>query len=134
MPPSDPSPKPTTPDRRRFDAYCPIIDDLARAAAQSMSEKDLLDNVRRLAQLTGWWCYHTHDSRRSEAGFPDLVLAKIVPAGSARLLFVELKSEKGRLTDEQMDWLYILSLTKHPTVVWRPRHWVAGVIEHTLTR
>ena len=48
--------------------------------------------------------YHTHDSRRSVPGFPDLVLCK--PASEAgeepgRVIFAELKKETGTLEPEQ---------------------------------
>ena len=32
--------------------------------------------VKQTAELCGWLAYHTHDSRRSDGGFPDLILAK----------------------------------------------------------
>jgi hypothetical protein len=37
----------------------------------TISEKDFQETVLTLARLRGWKCYHTHDSRRSEAGFPE---------------------------------------------------------------
>jgi len=46
----------------------------------------------------GWWSYHTHDSRRSTPGFPDLVLIR-----PPRVMFIELKRETGRLTTAQKD-------------------------------
>ena len=62
------------------------------------------------------------------AGFPDLVLAK-----PGRLLFVELKSENGRLSQEQARWLAALGLTERAEVkVWRPSDWLGGTIEAVL--
>ena len=58
-----------------------------------MTEREFMEAVRHLARMTGWRCYHTHDSRRSEPGFPDLVLVR-----GGKALFVELKTAHGRLT------------------------------------
>ena len=41
-----------------------------------MTEKQWQALVQETAQLAGWMAYHTYDSRRSAAGFPDLVLAR----------------------------------------------------------
>ena len=60
----------------------------------AMSEKEFQDtHVIPLARTFGWWIYHTHISRRSEAGFPDLVGLK-----GPRCFVAELKTEKGKLT------------------------------------
>jgi len=74
--------------------------------------------VTDLATACGWQWYHTHDSRRSPAGFPDLVLAR-----PGRLLFVELKTERGRVSHAQRVWEYALRQAGAEWVVWRPRHW-----------
>lgn len=100
-----------------------------------MSENDLLSNVRQIAGLLGWFHYHTHDSRRSEAGFPDLVLVR-----GDRLIFAELKSAKGRLTPAQADWLKRLNAvapSPGKTVevyLWRPVDWTSGTIDRVLAR
>lgn len=60
-----------------------------------------------LARALGWLVYHTFDSRHSAAGFPDLVLAR-----GGRLLFVELKSEKGTLKADQLLWLDALNAVR----------------------
>lgn len=69
----------------------------------------LLGKVRRLALANSFLTYHTHDSRKSESGFPDCVLAK--PGNPGRLIFAELKSARGKLTQEQVVWLDILRRT-----------------------
>ena len=87
----------------------------------TLTEKDFMQNVLDLARLTGWRCYHTHDSRRSEAGFPDLCLAR-----RGRLVFAELKTASGRVTDAQRQWLGALSACPGLEVhVWRPADWPA---------
>ena len=42
--------------------------------------------VIEAADLLGWFVYHNPDSRRSTAGFPDLVLIR-----APRVMFLELK-------------------------------------------
>lgn len=94
-----------------------------------MKEKDLLAAVRQIAQLRGWLCYHTHDSRRSEPGFPDLVLSH---PRTGELLFVELKSRVGKATAPQQEWLAALGRGGHRAVVWRPADLIDGTIARAL--
>lgn len=97
--------------------------------AAGMKERDLQDKVVRLARSLGWLTYHTHDSRRSEPGFPDLVL--LHPA-RGRLLWRELKTEKGRATPAQKVWLAALSAVGMDAGLWRPVHWFDRTIEKEL--
>lgn len=60
------------------------------------SEADFETWLLDLAKLRGWMAYHTHDSRRSNEGFPDWVLWK-----PGRLIFAELKDNKRQPTPEQ---------------------------------
>lgn len=64
------------------------------------SEAAFQQQVVNLAGYYGWRCYHTHDSRRSQAGFPDLVLVR-----GPELIFAELKTDKGRVRAEQQLWI-----------------------------
>lgn len=50
--------------------------------AGAVMEKVFQAQVLDLAHLSGWLCYHTHNSRRSAPGFPDLVL--VAARGSLR--------------------------------------------------
>jgi hypothetical protein len=76
------------------------------------------------ARRLGWRVYHTHDSRRSEPGFPDLVLVR-----PPDLLFIELKTVKGRVTPEQVEWIADLGLVgKVEAFVWRPGDDYAAVL------
>lgn len=85
-----------------------------------MTERDFQRAVLDLCALYDWPCvYHTHDSRRSQPGFPDLVIC-----GHERLIFAELKTDKGRLSPEQLEWyerLRDLPLREPEVYVWRPR-------------
>ena len=92
-----------------------------------ISERDFQAQVLALARLCQWRCYHTFDSRRSERGFPDLVLVR-----RSRVLFIELKSERGRPTSAQQAWLADLEGTGKVDVrLWRPSDW--NEIEATLS-
>lgn len=91
-----------------------------------MTERHLQDNIVRLAKLLGWLCYHTHDSRKSTAGFPDLVLVRQYRQ-PGRALFAELKTERGRLSPAQETWCHALGAH-----IWRPSDWLDGTIERVL--
>ncbi len=94
-----------------------------------MTERELEACVVRLAGLFWWRVYHTRDSRGSAKGFPDLTMVR-----PPRLVFAELKSERGRLTIEQAEWLRAIEDTfgKPETYVWRPADWMSGAIEELL--
>ena len=83
-------------------------------ALLDISEKEWAAQVYDLARTFGWMRYHTHRSERSPAGFPDEVLVR------ERVIFVELKSEKGKLSDAQLRWLEKLTWAGAETHVWRP--------------
>jgi hypothetical protein len=94
-----------------------------------MSEAEFLKRVIELARLNGWLVAHFHDSRRQvrpgvfvgdryAAGFPDLVLVR------ERVVYAELKSDKGRLRPEQTVWLERLQGAGAEAYVWRPANWV----------
>lgn len=93
--------------------------------AAEMRESVLQLRVEQHARALGWLAYHTHDSRRSAAGFPDLVL---VHAGQRRTLFRELKTQRGRVSTAQADWLRRLTLAGQDAAVWRPADLVSGAI------
>jgi len=93
-----------------------------------MSEESFQGAVIELARLGGWEVAHFHDSRRQvapdkfvgdtdAAGFPDLVLVR------DRVLFVELKTERGRLTLRQRAWLDALARASAEVRLWRPSNW-----------
>jgi hypothetical protein len=68
-----------------------------------VSEKEWQQTVVDTARAFGWRVYHTFDSRKSAAGFPDLVMVR-----RSRIVFAELKAQKGRLTSAQEDWMFDL--------------------------
>ena len=89
--------------------------------APPLTEAELLICVREAAGVYGIRCYHTHDSRRSEPGFPDVVLV------GAGVLFRELKTRNGKLSLEQRQWLRALQAAGQDAEVWRPGDWPDGI-------
>src|SRR6202042_3444903 len=85
-----------------------------------MSEKVFQGAVIALAERNAWKVYHTYDSRKSEAGFPDLTMAR-----GRRVVFAELKSEDGRLTAPQLTWGELLAGVGGTVeyYCWRPSDW-----------
>ena len=92
-----------------------------------MSEAELQRLVAELCARLGLHHYHTHDSRRSEPGFPDSVII-----GSA-ILYRELKSRDGVLKPEQRRWGSRIIRAAGDWCVWRPRDWEDGTILRQLT-
>ena len=79
-----------------------------------MSEKQFQSQVVSLARQLVWLCYHTYDSRRCEPGFPDLVLVR------DRVMFRELKTDKGKLTLAQKALGVRLEKAGSDWATWRP--------------
>ncbi|MEU3783450.1 VRR-NUC domain-containing protein [Streptomyces sp900129855] len=88
-------------------------------AAAGASEEQWRRQVREIAARYGWRLqYHTADSRRSDAGWPDEVFGHV---GQRRTLFVEFKTDNGRIRPAQREWLAHLSDAGLEVAVWRPR-------------
>jgi hypothetical protein len=90
-------------------------DEAQQKVRERLSEKDFQARVVARARVYGWRVYHTTIPYRSAPGFPDLVLVR-----PPRLLFVELKREKGELTTAQEEWLGLLRQCLAEVRVWRP--------------
>ena len=75
-----------------------------QALWRAMTERQLYEAVHKTAVLSGWLIYHTHDSRRSYAGYPDVSLCR-----AGRLWFMELKREGQRPTTKQKEWIDALN-------------------------
>lgn len=81
-----------------------------------LSEKQWQKQIVDLAAQLGWRkTYHVYDSRRSHSGWPDLVLLR------DRIVYVEVKTERGKLSDTQKDWLNAIVNAKGEAYVARPR-------------
>ena len=81
----------------------------------SITEAEFERQVKQLAATFGFSYYHTWRSIHSPAGYPDCCLAK-----PGRLVFAELKSDKGKVSEKQQEWLDDLEATGAETYVWRP--------------
>lgn len=92
-----------------------------------MTEAQLQDAIIACARALRWLVYHTHDSRHSAAGFPDLTLVR-----GRRLLFVELKKATGDTTAAQRAWMQALRDANVEVYLWRPVQWTNGEIEGVL--
>lgn len=88
-----------------------------------ITEKNFQQSVIDLARLHGCLVYHTYDSRRSEKGWPDLVIV-----GPRGVLFRELKADRGRVKPEQWEWIEALKLAGQDAGVWRPVDWPEVVL------
>ena len=82
-----------------------------------VTERDLREWIRDLCKLFGWKMYFTWRSFHSPAGFPDLVLAN---PEQKRVIFAELKSEKGQPTPKQIEWLDALDACGQEVYLWKP--------------
>ncbi len=105
-----------------------VVEEVITALKSRISEKVFMQMVVELALLLGYLAYHTYDSRRCVAGFPDLVLVQPARTGRAgRIIFVELKVARNTTTAEQDTWLAALQSTQDITgievYIWRPEQW-----------
>lgn len=92
----------------------------------AITEEKFLEQIISLARIYGWkvahfrpamtkWGWRTAVSGDGK-GFPDCVLVK-----TGRMIFAELKSDTGKLSPEQVEWLRILGLKMGIEVyIWRP--------------
>lgn len=103
-----------------------------------LTEAQFQIQVVQLAQLLKWHVAHFRPARvivqgketwrtpvsGNGAGFPDLCMAR-----AGLVIFAELKTDRGKLSPLQMDWLDALGGpaaakgSRHRCYVWRPRDW-----------
>ena len=87
---------------------------------REIPEKAFMEQIREIAIVSGWMTYHTHNSQRSEPGWPDLALYK-----DRRLVFIETKRQIGRVTPEQQTWIDALNTVDGAVqaYIFRPSDW-----------
>jgi hypothetical protein len=90
-----------------------------------MNEAQWQSQVVQLAQTFGWLVQHTRPAKvgdkwmtpiTGDVGFPDLVLAH----PQRGVLFAELKTARGRLSEPQRDWARVLRAGGAECHLWRP--------------
>ena len=92
---------------------------------RKISEKVFQAEVIKAARIHGWRVAHFRPGMTQRgrwvtpvqgdgAGFPDLVLVK------DRVLFVELKTGDGVISEKQKAWITALGLAGASVDVWRP--------------
>ena len=109
-------------------------------ASVTETESDFLASLIEYAQARRWRVAHFRHGMTSRvdksgkpvwvtpvqadgAGFPDLVLVR-----DGSLLFVEAKSERGKPSQAQQEWLWdltkvVYSSSRVEVHVWRPSNW-----------
>ena len=86
---------------------------------KAVTEKAFQASIIQLLKLKNILHFHDNDSRRNNAGLPDLIVIK-----NDTIFLWELKSEKGKLRPSQEVWLDALSKVKKVDVrVLRPNDW-----------
>lgn len=113
-----------------------ILDAIARASAEGRvvehgkpapisptDESEFQSLVVAEAKTRGWKVYHTFDSRRSEPGFPDLIMIR-----GRRKIAAELKMSGNKPTAAQLDWLSAFHRAGDEIAVWYPHQW-AEIVE-----
>ena len=86
---------------------------LDRQTSEAAFQRSLLE----VADMFGWSTHHEVDSRRSNAGLPDLICAHPVHG----VCFIELKAEGKYLRPEQKEWRDVLTAAGARFYVLRPR-------------
>lgn len=88
-----------------------------RQKKPKITEKLFQGRVEQALKIAGWRVYHTWNSMRSAKGFPDIVA---LHPKRKKPLVVELKTETGKLTPEQEEWLALFSDCGVDTWLLRP--------------
>jgi len=82
-----------------------------------VTERDLREWVRDLCNLFGWRFLFTWTSIHSPRGMLDLLL---INKEQKRVIFAELKSEKGKMSPEQQQVFEELKACGQEVWLWRP--------------
>jgi hypothetical protein len=96
-----------------------------------VDERTFQDKIIEYARIRGWLVHHDRPARtadgwrtaiQGDAGFPDLVLARL-----GRVVFAEVKTEKGTVSVPQKRWrTHLAPEGQIPDVevfLWRPKDW-----------
>ena len=114
----------------------PDLTTAQKVLATAMKESELQDAILELAERLGWYVHAERPARtiqgwrtpiQGKPGYPDLTLCRL-----GTILWIECKSERGRLTEEQNSWLSDLNANKTCAHWFRPSAWLSGDIERLL--
>lgn len=98
-----------------------------------ISERAFQSQVVRYARLMGWRVWHDNATNapklcrsckqplklpRNEAGLVDLILLR-----RPRVVWAELKSERGKVSPEQASFIAELRAAHQEVYLWRPSDW-----------
>lgn len=87
----------------------------AHIAATTWTEADLQAHIVKRCDELKLLVFHDNDARLNRAGFPDLCIV------GRRVLHVELKSNTGTRTEEQMVWAMGVNAAENGEYrLWRP--------------
>jgi hypothetical protein len=79
-----------------------------------VKEKQFMMWIWSYAERAGWLVYHTHNSRRSPSGFPDLFMVR-----GDRAVALECKAGRGQASPDQKKWIARMNQAGIPAyVVW----------------
>ena len=93
-----------------------------------MTEAEFQGALVELAEVLGWRWIHQRPAKTDKGwrtavegshakGWPDIVFCR------ERVVFVELKGPRGKLSDEQADWLDALRRAGAEAYCWWPDDW-----------
>jgi hypothetical protein len=104
------------------------------------TEAEFSTQVEGLLSLCGWRWHHSRPARTKDgwvtpisgdAGLPDIIAVR-----GTELIWIELKSETGRVSPDQKLWIEALRAAGQRVYVWRPSDWdeIVGVVESEPTK
>jgi Holliday junction resolvase len=90
---------------------------MVKVKALKVTEKAFQQTVLKTLKVAGYHTYHTWNSMHSTKGFPDIIAInpkrKLIRA-------IEIKTDTGKLTEEQNEWLALFRLVGVQAEVLRP--------------
>src|SRR5262245_43481649 len=103
-----------------------------------MTEAELMNAIAEAARVLGWRVAHFRPGRTAHGwrtavafdgkGWPDLAMVR------ERLLLVEVKTGRGKLSPEQEMWVGRLRLAGCEVYTWREADWTSGAVDEVLKR
>lgn len=107
----------------------PAERELAIRMEEDRGRASLLALVKGECRRLDLLAQHFKNPMQSTTGFPDL---HILGTGQGRLMYRELKKERGRCSDDQVAYLTRLNTCGLDADVWRPSDWYTQRIQREL--